>query len=50
MVVEYVGKFPGMDWLTEIVVRLPDQLPSGDVLVRITLHGMNSNAVVIRIR
>ncbi len=50
MTVEYAGKVSGMDWLTQIVVRLPDQLPRGDIQVRIGLHGMNSNPAIIRIR
>jgi len=49
--VEYVGKVPGFDWLTQVVVRLPDDLlNAGDVLVSINLRGAVSNKVVIGIR
>jgi glucose/arabinose dehydrogenase len=49
MSVEFVGKVPGYDWLTEVIVRLPDNLPAGqDVLVSVTLHGQTSNKVRIR--
>ena len=51
MTVEFVGKVPGYDWLTEIMLRLPDSLPSGqDVWVTVILHGQTSNRVRIRIR
>jgi|GEM_PF-2027647 len=50
MTVEYVGKVPDMNWLSQIVVKLPAELPSGDVLVGFSLHGMASNEVVITIR
>jgi glucose/arabinose dehydrogenase len=44
MTVEYVGKVPGFDWLTEVVVKLPDNLPAGqDVFVIITWHTRTSN-------
>jgi trimeric autotransporter adhesin len=49
MTVEYVGPVLGMDWLSQIVVRLPD-LPSGDALVGISLRGLASNEVLIKIR
>jgi hypothetical protein len=49
--VEYVGKIPGYDWLTQVVVRLPDNvmLP-GDLLVNVSLRGAASNKVVVGIR
>jgi glucose/arabinose dehydrogenase len=51
MSVEFVGKVPGYDWLTELVLRLPDNLPTGqDVWVSVTLHGQTSNRVRIRMR
>ena len=49
--VEYGGKVPGFDWLTQVVIRLPDELlNSGDVLVSISLRGAVSNKVIIGIR
>jgi glucose/arabinose dehydrogenase len=51
MTVEFVGKVPGYDWLTEVGVRLPDNLPTGqDLLVSVTLHGQTSNKVRIRMK
>ena len=49
--VEFVGKVPGFDSLTQLVIRLPDGLPSNsDVLVSITLHGQTSNKVRIHVQ
>jgi hypothetical protein len=49
--VEYVGKVPGFDWLTQVVIRLPDDfLNAGDVFVSVSLRGAVSNKVVIGIR
>ncbi|MEP6707770.1 MAG: hypothetical protein ABJC05_09630, partial [Pyrinomonadaceae bacterium] len=49
--VEYVGKVPGFDWLTQANVRLPDTfIAAGDVLVSISLHGAVSNKVTISIK
>jgi hypothetical protein len=49
--VEFVGKVPGFDWLTQIVVRLPDSMPSGQsFLVSATLRGRTTNKVRIRIK
>ena len=50
LTVEYVGKVPGLDWLNSIVVRLPDDISDvGDVLVRITYKGIQSNRVRVGI-
>ena len=49
--VEFAGKVPGFDSITQLVIRLPDGLPSNtDVLVSITLHGQTSNKVRVRIQ
>jgi uncharacterized protein (TIGR03437 family) len=51
LTVEFVGKVPGFDWLTEIVVKLPESVAgNGDVLVSITLHGATSNKARIKIQ
>lgn len=51
LAVEYVGKVPNFDWLTQVVVRLPDGLAgSGDVLVSVSLRGAASNKVAVGIR
>jgi hypothetical protein len=48
--VEYVGAVPSYPWMTSVVVRLHDNLGDvGDVLVKITLHGVSSNRVRIGI-
>jgi uncharacterized protein (TIGR03437 family) len=49
--VEYVGKVPDFDWLTQVNVRLPDGLPhASDVLVSISLRGASSNKALMGIR
>ena len=51
LMVEFVGKVPGFDWLTLMVVRLPDNTPVGQSLfVSVTLHGHTSNKVSIRMK
>jgi Tol biopolymer transport system component len=51
LTVEYVGKHPIWAWLTQVNVKLPDELAgAGDVLVSITLHGTNSNKVQVTIQ
>ncbi|HEY3026250.1 MAG TPA: carboxypeptidase regulatory-like domain-containing protein [Pyrinomonadaceae bacterium] len=50
LVVEYVGKVPGFDWLNCITVRLDDNLGDiGDVLIRVTYRGTSSNRVRVGI-
>jgi uncharacterized delta-60 repeat protein len=48
--VEFVGKVPGFDWLTQIVVKLPDSLAKGNALVSVTFDGKTSNKGVIIIK
>jgi glucose/arabinose dehydrogenase len=49
--VEYVGKVPGFDTLTQVNIRLPEGLPNtGQLWVSITLRGMTSNRVLIRLK
>ena len=49
--VEYVGKVPDYNWLSGVVVRLPEnQSLTGDVSVELSLRGENSNAVVLAIK
>jgi hypothetical protein len=51
LAVEYVGAVPGNVWMSQIVVRLNDQMTDnlGDVLVRVVLRGMTSNRVRVGI-
>jgi len=49
LTVEFVGKVPGYDWLTQIVVKLPDNLPANqNLFVTIILHNQTSNKARIR--
>jgi hypothetical protein len=49
--VEFVGKVPNLDWLTQVVVRLPDELANaGDVWVSISLRGQTSNEVLFKVK
>jgi Calx-beta domain len=49
--VEFVGKVPTYDWLTQVVLKLNDQITtSGDVKIKITLHGATSNTVLVGMR
>jgi uncharacterized protein (TIGR03437 family) len=51
LTVEFVGIVPGFDWLTQVIVRLPDNLPSNrEFLVSITLRGKTSNKARFRLR
>lgn len=44
--VEHVGRVPGFNWLTCVIVRLNNGMPDiGDVLVNITVRGVPSNRV-----
>ena len=51
LTVEFVGKVPGFDSLTQIVVRLPDNTPAGQPLfVSATLHEKTTNKVRVRMQ
>jgi uncharacterized protein (TIGR03437 family) len=51
LTVEYAGKVPSFDWLTQVNVRLPDGLAgAGDVLVSVSVRGVVSNRVIVGIR
>jgi glucose/arabinose dehydrogenase len=51
LTVEFVGKVPGFDWLTQVVVRLPDNTPTGQsIFVSVTLHGQTSNKARVRMK
>nr|MDQ2936991.1 hypothetical protein [Acidobacteriota bacterium] len=44
--VEYVGKVPGQEWLTQLNLGLDKDMGDvGDVLIRIAYQGVNSNRV-----
>lgn len=49
--VEFVGKVPDFNWLTQVTVKLPEDLPHNeDVWVRINLRGVRSNQAPIKIK
>jgi glucose/arabinose dehydrogenase len=49
--VEFVGKVPGFNSFTQIVIRLPDNLPGNtDVFISVTLHAKTSNKARLTIR
>jgi glucose/arabinose dehydrogenase len=51
LTVEFVGPLPGVAGITQIVVRLPDNTPSGQtLLVSATLRGSTTNKVRIRMQ
>jgi uncharacterized delta-60 repeat protein len=51
LIVEYAGKVPGFDWLTQINVRLTDELESaGDIRVSVRVRGTQSNTVLLSVR
>lgn len=48
--VEFMGKIPGAPWLTQITVRLPDQVNgAGEIQIRISYRGQTSNSGSITI-
>ncbi|HEX6717425.1 MAG TPA: hypothetical protein VF088_09955, partial [Pyrinomonadaceae bacterium] len=48
--VEAVAKVPSFNWLTQVIVRLPDQLANlNQVTVTVTCRGQTSNPAIIQI-
>ena len=51
LTVEYVGKVAGFNWLSQVVVKLPDNTPTGQtILVSVTLRGQTSNKAPVRMK
>lgn len=51
LTVESVRKVPGFDWVRQIVIKLPPNLPAGqDLLVSITAQTQTSNKARLRIK
>jgi Tol biopolymer transport system component len=51
LVIEYVGRVPGFDWLTQVNFILPEELRGGgDVLLSINVRGVGSNKVLVSIK
>jgi beta-glucanase (GH16 family) len=50
LVVAWVGRLDGFDWITVIIAKLPDQLVSGDqALITLAAHNEASNQVAVSI-
>jgi len=50
LTIEFVGKVPHFDWLTQVIVKLPDELANaGEVRVSINVRGTSSNKVPLRL-
>ena len=50
LAVEFVGKVPRFEWLTQVIVKLPDELAdAGEVRVSINVRGTSSNTVPLRV-
>jgi hypothetical protein len=51
LTVEFVGKVPRFNWLTQLIIKLPDELMNvGEVRVSITVRGTSSNKVPLSLR
>jgi uncharacterized protein (TIGR03437 family) len=51
LTVEFVGGVPNFGWLTQVGLKLNDQIPAaGDIKIRISLHGATSNAVLVAVK
>ncbi len=50
LTVESARKVPNFPWLTQVVVKLTDQIVPGDVKIRITAHGQTSNPVLVALK
>jgi hypothetical protein len=51
LVVEFVGNVPTYDWLTQVNLKLNDQIAlTGDIKVKITLHGASSNTILVAVK
>jgi hypothetical protein len=50
LTVEYAGKVPGFDWLTQVIVRPSDELKDGDVWVSVSVRGQLSNKALVSLK
>ena len=48
--VESVGNVPLLSWLNQVVLKLNAQPNSGDLKIKIVLHGASSNVVLVGVR
>jgi len=48
LTVEWVGRLPGVDWITVVITKLPDSLlGANQALITVTAHNQSSNAVLV---
>ena len=50
LTVESARNVPNFPWLTQVVVKLTDQIVPGDVKIRISVHGQTSNPVPVALK
>ena len=50
LAVEFLAIPAGFDWLTQVIVKMNDQPTTGDLKIKISLHGETSNAVLIGVK
>ncbi len=52
LVVEQIGQVQSFDWLSFVIVRLPDSLAgrSEDLSINISSHGVKSNSALMKIK
>jgi len=51
LAVEFVGTVPNFDWITQVLLKLNDQIAvPGDVKIKISLHGAVSNTALIAVK
>ena len=50
LTVESARNVPNFPWLTQVVVKLTDQIVRGDVKIRISVHGQTSNPVPVALK
>ena len=50
LAVEFVGAVPNVGGLSQLIVKLPDNLGSGDFMVSFTLRGVTSNKGIMTIK
>ncbi len=48
--VEFVGQAPNFPWLTQVNLKLTDQIIPGDAKIRISLHAQTSNPVLVNLK
>jgi hypothetical protein len=48
LIVEWIGRLPGFDWITVVIAKLPDDLTIADqAILSITAHNQSSNTVLV---